>query len=209
MNTEGQENSREGAQAAPSDVQQATPAPAAAPQKPKRRRGRPSNAERAAAAGKPAETPIPGTSSTQTSAPKKKAPSSDQTVANLAAQLEGMHQLAAMMFGLPELQLDSREAAMLAKGIEGVAREYGWELKGGKMVATLQLLGVSAMVYVPRFRALEARARAAKAAAQAQTFAQAPEAAQAQQPTPEQANAMGQIIAAGAMQPQAPGMGGM
>lgn len=138
---------------------------------PKRRRGRPSNAERAARTGKPAEQTVPPSSS---STPPKKKPrtSSADATAALAQQVQGLHQLAALALGIPELQIAPNEAQLLAGALDNVAQQYGLEL-GGKSGAVLQLAAACAAIYVPRFLHVKARADAARQQARA-------EAAQAQ-----------------------------
>ena len=78
--------------------------------------------------------------------------------ANLAKQIQGLHFIAATATGLPELQISDQEAAMLADGIAAVSREYGLSMDG-KTGAALQLIAAAAIVYAPRFKAINNRAR--------------------------------------------------
>jgi hypothetical protein len=75
----------------------------------------------------------------------------------LAQQIQGLHIMAAMATGFPELQLTPNDAVLLANGILAVSKEYGMTISG-KTAATLQLLGACAMVYVPRLIAVKQRA---------------------------------------------------
>ena len=80
--------------------------------------------------------------------------------ANLAKQIQGLHFIAATATGLPELQISDQEAAMLADGIAAVSREYGLSMDG-KTGAALQLIAAAAIVYAPRFKSINNRAKQA------------------------------------------------
>ena len=111
---------------------------------PKRRRGRPSkNSE-----GLNEEKIEPGATKARPGPKKRKF--GGESIEILAKQLEGIHQMAAMMMGEPIVILSTAEAVMLATAVVGIAEEYGVVLTG-KMAATLQLLGVAGIIYVPRF----------------------------------------------------------
>jgi len=143
---------------------------------PPRKRGRPSNADLAARAAQaggpvapsaaPSATPVPP----DASMPGKRGPKpgrrkkgmSAEDQSNLSRQIIGLHQIAAMATGIPELQVGEKEAELLASALANVSAEYGLSLSG-KTGATLQLLGVAAMVYLPRLSALKARVAAKKA----------------------------------------------
>lgn len=81
----------------------------------------------------------------------------------LAKQLMGLHQLAALATGIPEMAINETEAVMLGAAVANVCEEYDLSLSG-KTGALVQLLAAAAMVYVPRVQHVGARIRAAKAA---------------------------------------------
>lgn len=115
---------------------------------PKRKRGRPSNAEAALreTLGAPADAPASGGAKR---GPKPKSgKSSDPAV--LAKSIAGIHQLGAMLLQIPELQLQEEEAKGLADAVTAVCEEYGLSIDG-KTGAAMQLLGAAAMVYGPRY----------------------------------------------------------
>lgn len=117
-------------------IENPTPEPAA----PKRRRGRPPKNPDLIQEG------IPGTNSKpQKTRAKKSAP---DTV-TLGRQLVGIHQMAAMLTGIPECQIQDAEGQMLAAGIIAVADQYDLAIDG-KTGAALQLFAAAAMVYAPR-----------------------------------------------------------
>jgi hypothetical protein len=80
----------------------------------------------------------------------------------LAKQVVGLHQLAAIATGIPELAISEQEGAMLGGAMASVAEEYNLELSG-KTGAMLQLIAVCGMIYVPKFGALKTRVNEAKA----------------------------------------------
>lgn len=130
-----------------------------------KKRGRKSNAERAAMAAEQIEG---GGSNAAAAAPKTRTKSKAYSAADvdaMANQLVGLHQIAAMMTGVGELQIDLKEGVMLSRSIVGVCEQYDLSIDG-KTGAALQLFGVAAMVYVPRFAHFNKRVKAAKAAAQ-------------------------------------------
>ena len=142
---------------------------------PPRKRGRPSNADlaaRAAQGGGPvppsaalSATPVPDASLPGKRGPKpgrRKKGMSVEDQSNLSRQIIGLHQIAAMATGIPELQVGEKEAELLASALANVSAEYGLSLSG-KTGATLQLLGVAAMIYLPRLSALKTRVAAKKA----------------------------------------------
>jgi len=125
----------------------------------KRGRGRPSNAEKKLIA-----EGVPHASASQAT-PKptrqKKAAKSGEEIAALGKQLAGIHQMAAMLTGMPELAIHEQEGVMLAGGILGVADQYDLSIDG-KTGAALQLLAAAAMVYGPRLMQINARMKQAK-----------------------------------------------
>ena len=107
----------------------------------------------------------PGSPKSAEAKPQKRgAKMSAEAVNTLARQIQGMHAMAAMITGIGILQINDGEAALLAGGISAVAEEYGLALDG-KTGAALQLFGAAAMVYAPRFIAIQK----AKAQARANT----------------------------------------
>lgn len=79
----------------------------------------------------------------------------------LAKQLFGLHTMAAQMTGIPEAQISSDEAMMLANSVIGVAEQYDLSIDG-KTGAAIQLLATAAMIYAPRLLHIKARAKAAQ-----------------------------------------------
>lgn len=109
------------------------------------------------------KTEKPGAPRAAESKPQKRgAKMSAEAVSTLAKQIEGMHAMAAMMTGIPILQISSAEAQLLAGGISAVAEEYGLALDG-KTGAALQLFGATAMVYAPRIIQIQKMKAAARA----------------------------------------------
>lgn len=74
----------------------------------------------------------------------------------LARQLQGLHMAAVMVTKIGELQISDDEAKMLAIGISDVCEEYGLSLDG-KTGAAVSLMGTAAMIYVPRYFAMQQR----------------------------------------------------
>jgi len=114
---------------------------------PKRKRGRPSNAEKvihetiAATADGAANKPGPK--------PAKKTGGKTADPALLGKQLVGIHALAAMFTQLPELQLSEQEGEQLGAAIINVCDQYSLSVDG-KTGAAIQLLAAAAMIYAPR-----------------------------------------------------------
>lgn len=143
-------------------VQEAT-ADVTAPEK--RKRGRPSNAEKAASAATAAgAAPVTDGGKPRGRPSKKSAKPSFDSDARLALanQVKGLHTLAAMGTGIPELNLADQEAIMLADAMANVAEQYGLSL-GGKTGALIQMAAACALIYAPRFAALNERVKANKA----------------------------------------------
>lgn len=147
----------------------AAPAPAPAPAEaegitPPRKRGRPP--KNAPANGDP--SPVDGAAA---DAPRRGRPSgkkkgkvqfTGEDLNTLAKQVFGLHQIAALATGIPELAIREEEATMLGGAIATVAQEYDLEMSG-KTGAMLQLIAVCGMVYIPKFAALKTRVAQAKA----------------------------------------------
>lgn len=94
--------------------------------------------------------------------PRKTASRKSDDVAAMARQICGLHQMASMVTGLPELVISEQEGFMLAKGVDAMAEEYGLALSG-KTGAAIQLFGAAALVYLPRMLLIKARAAKVKA----------------------------------------------
>jgi len=171
INTEetGGENAPIENTSAPTESAPIEPAGAA----PAKKRGRPSNAERAArAAGASTAEKIESGNAPQSAASgkAKSGKSAKRVTATdagaLAKQLVGLHTLGAMISGIPEFIINEDEGKILAGGIVAVCEEYDLSIDG-KTGAALNLLGACAMVYGPRVFKVAARAQAAKKARQA------------------------------------------
>lgn len=94
---------------------------------------------------------------TKPKARKAKATKFDSdSLGKLAKQIEGLHHLIALATGIPELQVQPNEAAMLGGAIANVCEEYDLSLSG-KTGALLQLAAAAAMIYAPRFSLVTAR----------------------------------------------------
>jgi hypothetical protein len=123
------------------------PTPADAPIPEKRGRGRPAKDKAAA--------PVSPTEASAAAAPKSR-PKKGRVVydreakGQLAKQVEGLHKLAAMGTGIPELEITSAEAEMLGDAIANVCEEYDLSLSG-KTGALLQLVAAAGMIYAPKF----------------------------------------------------------
>lgn len=100
---------------------------------------------------------------------RQKKGKSAEEIANLGKQLVGIHQMAAMLTGFPELAIGEPEGQMLANGIIGIAEQYDLSIDG-KTGAALQLFAAAAMVYAPRAIAINARLKAAKTSTQNPSF---------------------------------------
>ena len=123
--------------------------------KPTRKRGRPSDVERALRESVGAvEGNSAGTSGTAKRGGRSKSKSSDPTV--LARSLLGIHQVAAMITRIPEAQLSEQEGQLLAEAVVAVCEEYGLSIDG-KTGAAMQLFGAAAMIYAPRVFAYKMR----------------------------------------------------
>lgn len=118
---------------------------------PKKRRGRPPNSSKILE-----EKTIGNEPPKEKRAYKKKADSFAPNVDNLARQIQGLHFIAVKMSGFNELAIDENEAKMLAESIVNVAREYDLSMSG-KTGAMIQLIGVAAMVYMPRLISINER----------------------------------------------------
>lgn len=86
-----------------------------------------------------------------------------ETIGLMGKQLVGLHLVAAMSTGLPEMQLNDAEGLALAQGIIGVCEQYDLSLDG-KTGAALQLAMTAGMIYGPRLLAVRKRAAAEQAA---------------------------------------------
>ena len=100
--------------------------------------------------------------------PEKSKSRKASDVEAFAKQIQGIHEMIALITPFPEMRLSESESVMMAKALDAVAEEYGLELDG-KTGAAIQLIGAAAMIYGPR--ALVIRARIAKMKAE-QTVAE-------------------------------------
>lgn len=97
-----------------------------------------------------------GATGAQTEAPKKRQKTSADKMAGFARQIQGLHQLTAMVTGVPEIMLSDAESQALAESVINMADQYDLAIDG-KTGAALQLLGTAAMIYGPRFFAFKGR----------------------------------------------------
>lgn len=127
----------------------------------RRKRGRPSNAERAAMNGAAETINSKPTGAKRGPKPKaaKKAYTADE-IGVMGRQLVGIHVMVAQITRIPEVAISEEEGQLLAQSIVNVADQYDLALDG-KTGAALQLFMTAAMIYGPR--AFAVRARAAKA----------------------------------------------
>lgn len=124
----------------------------------RRKRGRPRKDGTSGAPVSPAVS-IPQGSDTPKAKPgrkPKKVSISDADKTALGKQIVGLHLIASMTFGIPELVIQEQEGELLASAIVNVAEEYGLSL-AGKTGAAIQLVGTAAMIYLPRYFAMQTR----------------------------------------------------
>lgn len=124
---------------------------------PKKKRGRPTDAERALKES----LGVPGNDSSAVSGgakrgPKPKGAAKGNDPTTLGKSLVGIHQLVAMVTGIPEAQLSEPEGQALAEAVCAVCEEYGFAVDG-KTGAAMQLFGACAMIYGPRLFHFKAR----------------------------------------------------
>lgn len=124
-------------------------------EKPKPRRGRPRKNPELLTEEIPGKAPA-------ASKPRKTAKGKGVDTEALAQQLVGVHQIVAMVSGIPEVQINEQEASHLAKGITAVCEVYDLSLDG-KTGAALQLVAAAAMIYGPRIWAFTARVKSERA----------------------------------------------
>lgn len=91
-----------------------------------------------------------------TTAPKRTAAKKAADAKALGKQIVGIHILASMATGLPELAINDDEGERLADAIQAVADEYGLNFSG-KTGAAIQLFAAAGMVYAPRFIRIKMR----------------------------------------------------
>lgn len=96
---------------------------------------------------------------------KHKVNLSGDDISLIGKQVTGLHKLAAIATGIPELELSDQEGATLGQAIANVAQEYDLALDG-KTGALLQLAAACGMIYVPRFLHLKKRVAQAQAKAE-------------------------------------------
>ena len=135
----------------------------AAPEAPKRR-GRPPGVKNAPKAEALSEQPVSG------DAPKRgrprKGPAIEFDREALARSLKGTHGTLAFFLSMPELMISDVEATELAGAFADFAREFDFE-PNPKVLATVNLIGVAGIVYVPRVVKVSQRVRAQKMARKA------------------------------------------
>lgn len=96
------------------------------------------------------------------------------TISRSTKSIMGVHRLAAMVSGLPELEINELEAAMLAESLDRLSREYGFAVNG-KIGAVIALIGTCGIIYVPRAMKISTRAKATKLSVVPRTRPNAPE----------------------------------
>lgn len=116
---------------------------------PKRKRGRPFGSKSSNAETLLNESLNDDGKTGTKSAGRKSGKKSDMDPASLAKQLVGIHQLVAMITGIPEAQIQEEEGKALATAIVGVCNEYDLSVDG-KTGAAIQLFAAAAMIYTPR-----------------------------------------------------------
>lgn len=145
---------------APTEIPSGDTDPTGEQTPPKRKRGRPSNAEKALDDAL-TETQIPGGADNTGPKPgpkpgRKKSSGGGVNGSALGKQLVGIHQLAAMLTGVTELALSDPEGEQLGQAIAGVCEQYNLSIDG-KTGAFLGLIGTAAVIYGPRYFAFNAR----------------------------------------------------
>lgn len=107
------------------------------------------------------EEPVKGKASAKSGPKKNRETLGENAIASIAQQIKGLHEFVALATGLPIMQIDDKEAKLLAGGLVAVSNEYGFELSG-KAGATLQLVAALGVVYVPRLLMVKAMRDAAR-----------------------------------------------
>lgn len=130
----------------------------------KRGPGRPPKADSEKRTGEEAAQAVPGTIKSKAGRPpgKKKRELSGEALSQLSKQVQGLHALASMATGIPELQLGDKEAEMLSQAMANVSAQYDLKIDG-KTGAFIQLAGAMAMIYLPRLSVIKQRIAARKA----------------------------------------------
>lgn len=136
---------------------------------PPKKRGRPSNKDRAAreaaqaaingASGREETAKAAGEGSKKAKAKSGEKLTIDQT--KFAGQIQGLHIIAAKLTGQQLLLIDEKEAYALAEAIANVAKQYDIQVNP-RVAAGLQLAATAAMIYAPRLLLMKAAADAAK-----------------------------------------------
>lgn len=159
----------------PAKVEPAKVAPATVPDKAvdevvqpapvKRGRGRP-----AGSTNKPAFEEVAEDSAKPATPRRTRKPSARNAKKNnpaeLAKQITGLHLMASMMTGVPEVQISDEEGQQLAIAVVNVAELYNLSIDG-KTGAAIQLMAACAMIYAPRALMIRHRLKEERAAAQA------------------------------------------
>jgi hypothetical protein len=126
-----------------------------------KKRGRPPKNPPADGNAKPVTDDGKGTTS-KPGRRKGKVSFTGEDIKTLGKQIVGLHKLAYLATGIPELEISEQEGDLLGGALATVAQEYDLELSG-KTGAMLQLVAACGMIYVPRFIALQKRVAIAKA----------------------------------------------
>jgi hypothetical protein len=135
---------------------------ASKPEEITRRRGRPFGSRNRDPLQAQSPPPTDAAGSPQGASPKpRKRRSKPVDLGELAKKIQGTHMMLAIMTGLTEMQVTEAEATMLAGALADCAREFDMA-PNGKAVAVVQLLGVSAIIYLPRVALLKAKIDAKK-----------------------------------------------
>lgn len=131
---------------------------------PKKRRGRPPNSSKL---GGPES--VSSSSASAKAKAKAKTSFSASDYETMGKQIVGMHEMAAMVTGLPMLRVTLEEGTAVAKALADVGEQYGLAIDG-KTGATINLVLTLGMVYGPRLLHIkQARNQAAQQQA-ANTF---------------------------------------
>lgn len=117
---------------------------------PRRKRGRPTDAERALRESVGAAPTGDGAATGGAKRGPKPKGNKTSDPAVLARSLVGIHQLGAMLLQIQELVITEDEGKGLADAVTAVCEEYGLAIDG-KTGAAMQLFGACAMIYGPRY----------------------------------------------------------
>jgi hypothetical protein len=131
-----------------------TPAP--------KKRGRKSRAEIEAAVER-GELPASALDRSPPAKRGRKPKQDSAAVEKLAKSVQGLHSLAALLTGMPELEISEADARAVCESVGEVGREFGAGAVSPKTLAILGLIGTLAFVYAPIYVEIRGRIRASKA----------------------------------------------